>query len=164
MTKTDDQVRYEQFMQGLTLKDGPDETERLAIPVTAHDIARAKRNDIHNCVVAKAASRIFGVGSRGILIYKDIAYVDMGNGEAWRMRHSKEMSDFIERFDKRRKVEPTVLWLNPVSHNQTLASKRERRRTAPRTTRKVRSRRARAQFSYRGKGTGFGTQTAGRSK
>lgn len=96
--------------------------------VSRDEIGHSVRRDPHNCVFANACKRAFG--SRAVLFYPTIAYVDMldseGNRVVMRFRVSSKTRAAIERFDQVGDAAEATFVLSAIPKGSTLAAEAKR--------------------------------------
>lgn len=104
--------------------------DSMIVYVSKQDIATAVRGDPRNCVFARSCQRAFG--SRAVLFYPTVAYVDMldeeGERVVMRFRVNGKTREQVERFDREEDVLEATFKLQPISKTQTLTYKSKKRK------------------------------------
>lgn len=99
------------------------------IYVNKDDIEHAVPGDPNNCMFSKACKRSFG--SRAVLFYPSVAYVDMsigGERVVMRFKLPKKSHDAILAFDMNKDIREDTFLLKKVSKSQTLTAARKTQR------------------------------------
>ena len=99
------------------------------IYVSKDDIEQAVPGDPNNCMFSKACKRSFG--SRAVLFYPSVAYVDMsvgGKRVVMRFHLPKKSHDAILAFDANDDVREETFLLKSVSRSRTLEMSRRRQK------------------------------------
>lgn len=98
--------------------------------VSRNEIDHSIRMDPHNCVFSNACKRAFG--SRAVLFYPTIAYVDMldaeGNRVVMRFKVTGKTREALERFDQDGDTAEATFVLSAIPKGQRLADMARNRR------------------------------------
>lgn len=98
----------------------------LLILPNSDDVSKAERNNICKCVFAQASRRLYG--SRAVVFFKSVAYVDLPNAngirEVNRFTISSEMARAIVKFDKTGEARPGGFVLRLPCKSKTLQALR----------------------------------------